>query len=146
MFTFNQKTPNSSVVQPLHFAGENAEFRPVLPSERPRRTLEWWSSQARWEEKQIRSGALTCWPRLTSMVTVASWPPELGLSGLLTTGTLPRGQSCRGGGHTGPASLGPGPACVGEVAGSRIWVTGEGRPAFHPLRLLPPQKKSGVGL
>lgn len=40
MFTFNQKTPNSSVVQPLHFAGENAEFRPVLPSERPRRTLE----------------------------------------------------------------------------------------------------------
>lgn len=74
------------------------------------------------------------------MGTVASWPPELGFSGLLIAGTLPHGQSCRLGGHTGPTSLGPGPACVGEVAGSQIWVRGE---ASLPPSVLTPLKVGG---
>lgn len=84
------------------------------------------------------------------MGPVVSWPPELGFSGLLTTGPSPGGQSSRGAG-TESAFLGPCTARVREVARSQTMsVMGEGRPAFHALRSsptppLPRNQSPGVG-
>lgn len=116
-----------------------AQFRTFLPPERSWRTFEMvvFTSSFGGEANPFLSPDLLAMTHIHGPCGILA--SRAGLFSVANHRHPPRGQSCRGRGHTGLASLGPGPACVGEVARSQIWLTGEGRPAFHPLHLPHPQ-------
>lgn len=115
-----------------------AQFRPVLPSERSWRTFEMVviASSFGGEANPFLSPDLLATTHVHGHCGILA--SRAGPFWVANHRHPPPWSVLQGTGAHRVSFSGARPSLCGGGAGSRIWVTGEGRPAFHPLRLLPP--------